>query len=276
MTTRSDAGRFTHGTALITGAGSGIGEGLARQLGGRGMTVLVVDVDLERAEAVAAGVRAAGGDARAHAVDVTDASAMERLALEVFEHHGSLELLVNNAGIETGGRVWEVEPARWRHMMAVNVDGVFHGIAAFVPKMIAQGSAGTVANVSSIGGFTTMAHQGAYITSKHAVVGLSECLFHDVAEVGASLQVSVILPGWVRTRIFADAGSHAPEGDSGDRFENLRVSNLEHGLDPLDAAKRMIDGLARGDFWVFTDESGPARMRGRGEQLMAGGLPAQP
>ncbi|WP_244931327.1 SDR family NAD(P)-dependent oxidoreductase [Nocardioides sp. W7] len=273
-----DAERLTRGTALVTGGGSGIGEGLVRRLTRRGMTVLVADIDLDRAETVAVGVRADGGDARAHAVDVTDPAAVDRLAQEVFERHGSLELLVNNAGIETGGRVWEVDPARWRSLVAVNLGGVFHGIAAFVPRMIAQGSPGTVANVASVGGVTSMPFQGAYIASKHAVVGLSECLFHDLAETGSSLQVSVVLPGWVRTRIFADAGSHAPQGASGagEHFEALTVSNQERGLDPLDAADRIVEGLAGGDFWVFTDDRGPRLMRQRGEQLLAGGLPVQP
>lgn len=267
---------LNHGTALVTGGGSGIGEGLVRRLAERGMTVLVADVDLGRAEAVAERVRADGGDALAHGVDVTDPAAMERLAAAVFERHGHLELLVNNAGIETGGRVWEIDPDRWRSLMAVNLDGVFHGIAAFVPRMIAQGASATVANVASVGGVTTMPFQGAYIASKHAVVGLSECLFHDLADAGSSVRVAVVLPGWVRTRIFADAGAHAPRGDSGEHFEAMRVSNLERGLDPYDAAERIVDGLVRGDFWVFTDERGPELMRSRCEQLLERGLPVQP
>lgn len=269
---------LNHGTALVTGGGSGIGEGLVRRLAQRGMTVLVADVDLGRAEAVAERVRADGGDALAHGVDVTDPAAMERLAAAVFERHGRLELLVNNAGIETGGRVWEIDPDRWRSLMAVNLDGVFHGIAAFVPRMIAQGAPATVANVASVGGVTTMPFQGAYIASKHAVVGLSECLFHDLADAGSSVRVAVVLPGWVRTRIFADAGEHAPRGDSGagEHFEAMRVSNLERGLDPYDAAERIVDGLVRGDFWVFTDERGPELMRSRGQQLLERGLPVQP
>lgn len=271
--------RLTHGTALVTGGGSGIGEGLALRLAERGMTALVADIDLDRAEGVADSIRARGGDARAHRVDVTDASAMDQLAQEVMERHGSLELLVNNAGIETAGRAWEVDPDRWRRLMAVNLDGVFHGIAAFVPRMIAQGSPGKVANVASVGGVTTMPFQAAYIASKHAVVGLSECLFHDLAEIGAAIDVSVVMPGWVRTRIFSDAGSQVPLSHprAEEHFAAMRASNQAHGLDPLEAAGRVVGGLSRGDFWVFTDEErGADLMRRRGAQLAGRGRPQQP
>ena len=269
---------LTSGTALVTGGGSGIGEGLVRQLARRGMAVLVVDVDPDRAETVATAVRAEGGDARAYGVDVTDAAAMDQLASDVLQRYGSLELLVNNAGIEAGGRVWEMGAARWRQVMAVNVDGVFNGLSAFVPRMIAQGTPGRVANVASVGGFTSMPFQSAYIASKHAVVGLTECLFHDLADEGAQIGVSAVLPGWVRTRIFVDAAAHLPEGGApaGDHFDSMRVSNQERGLDPLEAAERIVEGLARGDFWVFTDDRGVELMQARGEQLVGAGLPVRP
>lgn len=271
--------RFACGTALVTGGGSGIGEGLVRRLAASGMTVVVADVDKGRAEAVASEVSAAGGAAVPYAVDVTDPDAVEQLADEVFIRHGSLELLVNNAGIETGGRLWEVDVERWRRLMSINLDGVFHGIRSFVPRMLDQGLPGIVANVASVGGVTTMPFQGPYIASKHAVVALSECLFHDVAGVSAPLQVSVVLPTWVRTRIFAGAQADGPVHGTAaaEHFEAMRRSNQEVGLDPPEAAARILEGLAAGEFWVFTDaERGHDLMRRRGEHLVARTLPVAP
>lgn len=277
--TSTERTRLTEGTAVITGGGSGIGEGLVRRLAERGMHVVVADVDADRAEAVAADVRASGGDATGRVVDVTDADAVERLAADVFEAYGDVRLLVNNAGIENSGRLWELDPQQWRRLMAVNLDGVFHGVRSFVPRMLSQAPGAIVANMASIGSMTTLPFQGAYIASKHATLGLTECLHQEVAEAGADLQVSVVLPSWVRTRIFEDAASvtTATADDAAARLEAMRVSNEAVGMDPLTAADAIVAGLVRGDFWVFTDEErGQELMSRRGEHLLARTLPAAP
>src|SRR5690606_12283799 len=194
--------RLAGGTADITGAGSGIGEGLARYAASIGMRVVVTDVDAERAATVADDIVAQGQQAEAQVLDVTDAEAFEKLAVDVYARYGSVELLINNAGLETAGVLWEIPVERWRHVMNVNVDGVFHGIRAFVPKL------------SSVGGVLTQALQTTDIVSKHAIVALTENLHQEVALAGAPIQVTVLLPYSVRSRIFVDAQAAAPSGNA--------------------------------------------------------------
>lgn len=271
--------RFGRGTAVVTGAGAGIGEGLVRHLATLGMWVVVADVDERRAAAVAGALRADGLRASAHTVDVSDPAALEELAETTYADHGSVELLVNNAGVELGGRVWETDVDRWRRLMSVNLDGVFHGVRAFLPRMLRQGSPATVANVASVGAVTTLPQQGAYVASKHAVLALTECLHQEVAETGAPVQVSAVLPTWVRTRIFEDALAAGPLGSpEAQRFlESMGTSVVERGMAPDEAAERILEGLARGDFWVFTDaERGEELRAARGRRLVDGGFPALP
>src|SRR5437899_1545936 len=114
--------RFNSGTAVVTGAGSGIGEGLARNLAALGMTVVVADIDIDRARSVADDLASAGGGAVAHWVDVADAASVDLMAASVFDRYGGVELLINNAGVENAGLLWEVDVERWNKVMAINVD----------------------------------------------------------------------------------------------------------------------------------------------------------
>ncbi|GAA1226340.1 SDR family NAD(P)-dependent oxidoreductase [Prauserella halophila] len=269
--------RFGRGTAVVTGAGCGLGEALAEQLCGHGMAVVVADADAGRAGTVARRLRAHGGRAEARTVDVADPAAVEDLAVATYAEHGSVDLLLNNAGVELGGRVWEIDPVRWRRLMSVNIDGVFHGVRAFLPRMLTRGAPAIVANVASVGSVTTPPRQSAYVASKHAVLGFTECLHRELAEIGAPVQVSAVLPSWVRTRIFEDALAAGPAGaaSSHEHLSGMSASMAAQGLAPADAAARILDGIARGDFWVFTDpQRGPELRSARGRLLLDGEPPA--
>ncbi|HEY4022424.1 MAG TPA: SDR family NAD(P)-dependent oxidoreductase [Pseudonocardiaceae bacterium] len=248
--------RFSSGTAVITGAGSGIGEGLARHAAALGMTVVVADIDSDRAELVANSVIAHGGNALPHVVDVADAASIEDLAGSVFERYGSVELLVNNAGVENAGLLWEVDVERWNTVMAINVNGVFHGVRSFVPRMITRGTPAVIVNMSSVGGLTSSALQAPYIVSKHAVLALTECLHQEVALAGAPIQVSAVLPGPVRSGIFSSALRDAPTNNvlANQMWDVLQQVNDTFAVDPLAAAAQMLDAVARGQFWISSDE----------------------
>jgi NAD(P)-dependent dehydrogenase (short-subunit alcohol dehydrogenase family) len=262
--------RFREGTAVVTGGGSGLGQGLAAHLGALGMHVVVADIDGDRAAMVAEGVRRGGGNASAHALDVADPAAVEQLAAETFAAYGGVELLFNNAGIETAGLGWEIPTERWHRVLAVNVNGVIHGINAFVPRMLKAGRRAVVANTASVGGVSVVPFQAPYVVSKHAVVALTECLHQELAMVGAPIQVSAVLPYYVQTRIFLDAQTAAPSGNAmADAYFNYMQRHSEiAALDPRVAAERILEGVARGDFWVFSDDAAGERfMRARGAQL---------
>lgn len=243
------------------------------------MTVVVADIDSDRAEKVAVDIVSAGGGAEPRALDVADPVAVDSLAAGVFDRFGSVELLINNAGIETAGLLWEVDLDRWARLMQINVDGVFYCLRSFVPRMIATGSPSCIANLSSVGGLNTVAVQSPYIVSKHAVLALTECLYQDLSIVGAPIQVSAVIPHSIRSDIFTSAQRDAPtENETANAvFAAMQRDNVEKGLDPLVAAEHMVEQIARGEFWIHSDdELCTAAAHRRGRQLLDLLPPADP
>ena len=243
---------FGGGVAVITGAGAGIGSGIARRLGEVGMTVVVTDISLERAQKVAGEITAKGGRAEAMQVDVSKPAELDRLAEEVFAKHGEVRVLVNNAGVETLGLSWEIPTERWETTLNVNIHGVVHGVRAFVPRMIKSGKEAWIANLASIGAFGMMPTQSSYIMSKHAVQAFSECLFLEMEVAGAPIHVSSIIPGMLKTSIFdADAGAGEPA--SGSRYRTaMREMMQAYGMDLAEGCGRIVQQMAENKFWVST------------------------
>jgi NAD(P)-dependent dehydrogenase (short-subunit alcohol dehydrogenase family) len=271
--------RFGGGTAVVTGGAAGIGEGFVRYLAGIGMRVVIADIADAAAAALRDELAGEGASVTASRVDVTDADAVEALAEQTFDAFGSVELLINNAGLETGGLLWEVTPERWKRLMSVNVDGVYFGIRAFVPRMIAAGTPAAIANLSSVGGVATAPLQAPYIVSKHAVLALTECLHQEMALVGAPIQVSAVLPSLVRSQIFTSAQAQAPSGNAAadQVFAAMQTSNVMVAMDAVQAAEHMMAGIAAGHFWVFSDdEQGSATVRRRATVLDNLQPPADP
>jgi len=242
---------FNGGVAVITGAGSGIGAGLARHSAELGMRVVLADISIDRAETVAEEIRSAGSDALAVHTDVSIPESLDRLAAITSEHFGDVTLLVNNAGIETLGFVWELPAAMWEKTLQINIHGVIHGVRAFVPGMLAAGKKAWIANTSSIGGLGMMPIQTSYIVSKHAILSFSECLRLEMQLQQALIVVSAILPGPVATRIFADSQTGAAAGN--ERHRQIMNGMLEaDGISGDEAARRILPQIAAGEFWVST------------------------
>jgi NAD(P)-dependent dehydrogenase (short-subunit alcohol dehydrogenase family) len=263
---------FRGGVAVITGAGSGIGEGLARTAAAAGATVVLADIAPDRAESVASEIRAAGGAAHALAVDTADGASIERLAAEVHARFGDVRLLVNNAGIETLGLAWELSAAVWERIVRINVLGPIHGVRAFTPRMLAAGQRAFIANVASVGAFGMMPVQNPYVMSKHAVLSFTEGLRMEMELVKAPISVSVVTPGPVSTRIFRDA---AIAGEGAAHHQQLMQHMVGAGISGLDAGQRILGGIARGEFWVSTHPEMTAAMaKQRAEYLAALSTPA--
>ena len=187
-------------TAVITGAGSGIGRSLSLAFAGEGMNIVLADIELANAEAVAAEVRAKGVQAVAVRCDVSDRESVAALAARASEAFGGVHLLCNNAGVVPFATIQDTAPANWDWAMAVNVNGPFNGVNAFLPALRAAGEAHIV-NTASIAGLYALPGLAAYVASKFAVVGLSEAMRMDLAPLG--IGVSVLCPGGVRTNIAA-------------------------------------------------------------------------
>ncbi|MCV7175683.1 SDR family NAD(P)-dependent oxidoreductase [Mycolicibacterium sphagni] len=246
---------FSGGVAVITGAGAGIGAGLARHASRLGMTVVLVDVDGAAVATLREELTAAGGSAIDIVCDVRDAEAVQALADTVYRDVGDVRLLVNNAGIEQFGYLWDTPVANWQRVLDINVTGVFHGIRAFLPKMMATTAPAWVWNLSSVGGVAVVPLQAPYIVSKHAVLALTECLHLEVQSAGHDhhVHIQAVLPGAVVSNIFESAGGVQSGDASAAEAQRMAMLDIKAAaMDPLAAAEAVFEQAAEGRFYLLT------------------------
>lgn len=266
---------FGGGVAVITGAGAGIGAGIARQAHRLGMSLVLADIDGPAIAALRDEVAADGGTAIDVRCDMRDPDAVGALAERTYRDIGPVRLLVNNAGVEQFGYLWDTPVANWNRVMDINVSGVFHGIRSFLPKMMAAGAPAWIWNLSSIGGVAAVPLQTPYIVSKHAVLALTECLRLEVELAGHAghLHVQAVLPGAVKSNIFEAAGG--VDADRADvdvaAAESQREAMLDikaGAIDPVAAAEALFTQAALGGFYLLTQpEQVRAAMAERAEVL---------
>jgi NAD(P)-dependent dehydrogenase (short-subunit alcohol dehydrogenase family) len=163
------------------------------------MSVVLADLNATMLGEVVDELRTHGANVHAVVADVTDQSAVERIAAETIEHFGAMHIAVNNAGIVNRGYSWELSVEEWHQVMNVNLWGVVHGVRAFVPRLLATGEEGHIVNVGSMASVTALDRLGPYVVAKHGVLGLSDVLREEFRALGAPIGVSVVLPGRVKT-----------------------------------------------------------------------------
>ena len=265
---------FSGGVAVITGAGAGIGAGLARYASSLGMTVVLADIDAVAIAALRDELCAAGGTAVDIGCDVRDPDAVQELADCVYRDVGPVRLLVNNAGVEQFGYLWDTPIANWRRIVDINISGVFFGVRAFLPKMMATDEQAWVWNLSSVGGVVAIPLQAPYIMSKHAVLALTECLHLDVQSAGHDhhIHVQAVLPGAVVSNIFESAGGVDSEAGDAAAAEAQRSAMLDikaAAMDPLAAAETVFEQAAEGRFYLLTQQAVASAMADRANVLAA-------
>ena len=206
--------------ALITGASRGIGATIAASYAAVGATVVLASRKLEGVEAVAAAIRAAGGNASAQAAHTGDEEAIQRLVSQTLARYGAIHILVNNAATNPHfGPLLDAEPSHWQKTLDVNVLGYWRMAQACVPAMRAAGG-GKIINVASIAGLRGQANMGIYSVSKAAVIMMTQILATELAP--DNIQVNALAPGYVRTRFsqaiwenaerYAELVQHIPQG----------------------------------------------------------------
>lgn len=243
--------------AVVTGAASGIGRALALRCAGERMRLVLADVDEEGLEGTARSAGGNGAQALCVRCDVSRAEDVEALAARTFDRFGSADLLFNNAGVAAGGPAWTATLEDWRWVLGVNLMGVIHGIRAFVPRMLRQGTEGHVVNTASVAGLLSVPGSSVYCVSKHGVVTLSECLLHDLRAEGAPIGVSVLCPAFVPTGI-ADAARNRPaelaatNPLAGPHEERMRHAVRSGKLSADDVAAITLAAVKQGRFYVLT------------------------
>lgn len=243
-------------TAIVTGAGSGVGLGLARTFARHGMSVVLCDIRSDRLDAALAEVRALDrGRAIAVATDVSDRASVRSAAEQALEAFGALHVACNNAGVTIHGRsVADLSQQEWDWMIGVNLYGVIHGIETFLPLIRSHGLEGHIVNTASIAGFNVRGERrsGAYAATKFAVVALTESLAYDLA--GTPVGASVLAPAAVKTRIYV-SGENRP-GRFGGPYEepgnNPFQRELETGLEPDQVGDRVVQAIRDRELYVFT------------------------
>ena len=262
--------------AVITGAASGIGLGLARTAAREGMRVVMADIEAPALEAASQEVTALGAETLAVTTDVSDAGSVESLAAAAFDTFGGAHLVCLNAGVFQAGVSWKRTEADWAWVLGVNLWGPIHGVRTFVPRLIEQGEPAHVVITSSMAGMLTVAYSGPYVVSKFAAAALAECVAHDLRAEGAGhVGVSCLVPGSVDTRIAWSERNRADEPPSEATApdhvfvaEALREMTSTQGRPPDEAAEMVFAGVRAGDFWIPTTESYEDLLRPRYDAIL--------
>jgi NAD(P)-dependent dehydrogenase (short-subunit alcohol dehydrogenase family) len=255
---------FKDKVAVITGAASGIGAGIANKCGKEGMKVVISDVDERRLRRLERKLIRMGTQVLPIVADVSKASDVKHLAEKTIEKYGEVHLLFNNAGIAIPNLAWEYDLKEWEEVLGINLWGVLHGIRTFIPIMLKQGNECHIVNTSSIEGLISKGVGGStYGVCKHALVHLTERLAYELEQNGPNIKVSVLCPGFVKTNIFLSAINRiseerrkemlSPENRSEERAEQIReLMESSPMLLPDEVAEIVFEAIRNEKMYIIT------------------------
>ncbi len=268
--------------AVVTGAASGIGRAMVERFAREGMKLVLADVEegplAQAREELARG----GAEVLAVKTDVSKRESVDELARKTFETFGTAHVVCNNAGVgSTAGAAWDLSQGDWEWTMGVNLWGVIHGVRAFVPRLVQQGE-GHVVNTASIAGMITVPGMSPYCVTKHAVVALSECMYHDLSlSTGGKVGVSVLCPAWVKTRINQSernrpASTQTAKGPLTPQQEAIQGAvhaAVEHGIPAEVVAEKVHSAIVDGRFYILTHSKTKRLIEHRMKDILEGTNP---
>ncbi|HVW22802.1 MAG TPA: SDR family NAD(P)-dependent oxidoreductase [Opitutaceae bacterium] len=272
---------FQGRVAVVTGAASGIGRGMAESFAAAGMRVVLSDVDAPALEAAAAALRSGGAEVHAVPADVSKPEEVEALAREAAGRFGAVHVLCNNAGVFAGGETsWTRPLEEWQWILGINLMGVVHGIRSFLPRMIEQDSEAHIVNTASLGGLVT-GGSVLYGATKFAVVGLSENLREELQARGLKPRVSVLCPGFVDTGIVEnsrrrrpaafDEAAPRPSAEEERRLAGLRqaaAEALRRSIGPRAVGEQVLAAIRAERFYILTHPEWNAAIRRRTKEIL--------
>jgi NAD(P)-dependent dehydrogenase (short-subunit alcohol dehydrogenase family) len=251
---------FAGKVAVITGAAGGFGQAFAQKGASLGMKLVLADVNPAALARTVDALRERGADAIGVPTDVSDVAQVEALAQAALAAFGKVHLLFNNAGVGAGGFVWESSANDWSWVFGVNVMGVANGLRAFTPVMLAQNEPAHIVNTASVAGLLAAPAMGVYNASKHAVVGMTETLYHDLRLAGGQVDCSLLCPAFVPTGIAnaervrpGDLRNDAPLTAS-QKLAGRQLTKAVQGgrLSAQEVAEITFDAIRERRFYVIT------------------------
>jgi len=276
---------FQGKVAVITGGASGLGRAMAERFAREGMRIVLADVEptaLARAEA---DMKAAGAEVISVRTDVSKAADVEALAQKTLAAFGAVHLVANNAGVAPLGSAWENSVADWEWTLGVNLWGVIHGVRVFTPIMLAQGGEAHIVNTASVSGLISPPGSAMYNVTKHAVVTLTETLYHDLALKQARIGCSVLCPAYVPTGI-VDSERNRPAllqnparektAEQQAREALLRKAVTSGKQSATDVAQKVFEAVRDGRFYILTHPRIKPSIQWRMEDILQERNPTNP
>ncbi|WP_309682429.1 SDR family oxidoreductase [Polaromonas sp.] len=279
---------FKGKTAVLTGAGSGFGLECARIGAQLGMKLVLVDVQQDALDQAGAELKASGAELLAFKLDVSSAEQMEAMGRAVLERFGAPHFVFNNAGVGSGGLIWENSVKDWEWVLGVNVMGVVHGVRIFTPMMLEAAAKdpawqGHIVNTASMAGLLNPPNMGVYNVSKHAVVALSETLYQDLALVTDQIGASVLCPFFVATGIGMSHRNRPADlrGDKPTKSQMIQQAMTGKAVGSgkvtaADVAQRVFDAMASNQFYIYSHPKAIHSVQTRLEDILQARNPTDP
>ncbi|HEY7123301.1 MAG TPA: SDR family NAD(P)-dependent oxidoreductase [Ktedonobacterales bacterium] len=267
---------FQGKVAVVTGGASGIGRALAEHAAQLGMKIVLADIEEGALQQARQALEAGSAQVLAVKTDVSKAEEVEALAHKTLEHFGAVHLLFNNAGVGAGATIWDSTLADWQWVLGVNLWGVIHGVHTFVPLMLKQGVEAHIVNTASIAGLISGPGLGIYKVTKFGVVTLSETLYSELTLTGAPIKVSVLCPGWVKTRVMESErnrpaalqnAAQEPLNPAGEAILQMVHQAVETGMAPSQVAEAVFQAIREEKFYILTHPHFKAAVESRNEDI---------